>query len=235
MENSDKFIQSFKSIEQLLKKILNIEEYISFNKMVEDASRKNSTIQNYKIDLKEFAELRNAIVHQRTDDNRAIAEPHPQTVSQIIAIVEKIENPLKVIPEFHSKIETVEAGAKISDALDRFYKGDYSQLPVIENGKFIDLLTTDTVTRWIAASKDGEGYLLLNVAVREVLPYKEFEENYRFISRNTTLVEALKIIEEVEYKDRPLDALLITDGGKKEQKLLGVITHYDISRMVSLL
>lgn len=237
MKDSDKFIKSFKELESLLKSILSLEEYISFNRMVEDASKKNSTIRNYQVDLKEFAELRNAIVHQRTDDNRAIAEPHPQTVSQIEIIVEKVKNPPKVIPEFQSKIETVSAEAQISDALDRFYKGNYSQLPVFENGKFIDLLTTDAVARWIADNRDkvDDVYWLENTSVRKVLSYKEFEENYRFISRNTTLIEALKIFEEVEYKVRPVDALLITNDGNKEQKLLGIITHYDVSKIVSLI
>lgn len=235
MQKSQKFISLFKKLERLAAKESSLSRDTAFSNMLAKLSKGNNIFSFYKDDLQQFAKLRNAIVHDSVSDDRAIAEPHDEVILKLEKIVGKIENPPKVYPEFRANIETVDVGAQISDALDRFYKGNYSQLPVVEHEKFINLLTTDAVARWIAANKDEGGYLLEDVAVREVLPYKEFQENYRFLSRSSTLIEALKIFKEVDYKERPLDAILITNDGKREQKLMGIITHYDVSRMVSLI
>lgn len=235
MQNSQKFISLFKKLEKLAADKSQLPREANFSKMLAKITGGNNVFSYYKEDIKQYAKLRNAIVHESVSDDKAIAEPHDEVVLNLKEIVEKIENPPKVIPEFQGIIKTVEVGAQISDALDLMYKGNFSQLPVLDNGKFYDLLTTDSIARWIAANKQEGGYLLDNVAVREVLPYKEFEQNYRLISRNTTLIEALKIFEEVEYKEQPFDALLISNDGKKEQKLLGIITHYDVSKIVTLI
>jgi predicted transcriptional regulator len=235
MNNSHKFISLFKKLEKLAADQSQLPRETNFSKMLAKITGGNNVFSYYKEDLQQFAKLRNAIVHESVSDDKAIAEPHDEVVSKLELIVEKIENPPKVIPQFQVDIETIDLGAQISDALDIMYEDNFSQLPVLENDKFHDLLTTDTVARWISANKDEDGYLLENVAVREVLPYKEFQENYRFISRSTTLIEVLRIFREVDYKVQPLDALLITNDGKKEQKLLGIITHYDVSNIVSMI
>ena len=235
MQKSQKFISLFKKLERLVSDKSSLPKETSISKKLSELTGENNVFGFYKKDIQRLTELRNVIIHGSVEDGRAIAEPHDEIISKLEEIVEKIENPPRVYPEFHSKIETIETEIQISVALDKMYEGDYSQLPVLENENFVDLLTSDTIVRWIAANKEEGGYLLENVTIREVLTYKEFDENYKFISRNTTLIEALKVFEEVEYKKQPLDALLITNDGKKEQKLLGIITHYDVSRMVSLI
>lgn len=228
MQNSQKFISLFQRLEKLATDQSRLPKKADLSNKLSELSKGNNVFRYYKKDLTQLRELRNAIIHGSVKDGSAIAEPHDEIVSKLEEIVKKIESPIKVLPEFQVEIEVVNSLDQISDALDSFYRGDYSQLPVIENGKFIDLLTTDTVTRWIAANKDEGGYLLENVAVHEILPYKEFPDNYKFVSRNTTLIEVLKIFENFKYKQQLIDAILITQDGKKDQKLLGIITHYDI-------
>ncbi|PWN06473.1 CBS domain-containing protein [Rhodohalobacter mucosus] len=235
MKNSDRFISLFKKLEKLVAEQSQLPRDESFSKMLAEITRGNTVFRHYKEYIQQYAKLRNAIVHESVSDDKAIAEPHDEVLSRLEEIVKKIENPAKVIPKFQVKIESVKPGTMISDALDRFYKGNYSQLPVIEDGKFFDLLTTDAVARWIAAHKEKGGYLLENVAIREVLPYKEVQDNFSFISRRTTLLDVLEIFRKIDYKEQPLDALLITNDGKKEQKLMGIITHYDVSKIYSLI
>lgn len=232
MSNSQKFISLFKKLEEIAAKESGLPRETAFSRMLAEITSRNNIFRYYKDELQQLAKLRNAIVHDSVSDDKAIAEPHDEVILKLEEIVKKIENPPKVIPEFQSQIETVDAGMLISVALDRLYKGNYSQLPVLKNGNFLDLLTTDTIARWVAANKDEGMYLLEDSTVKEVLSYKEYVKNFKFISRKTTLIEVLDIFKEVEYREYPIDALLITHGGKKEQKLMGIITHHDLPKIV---
>src|SRR5699024_11877381 len=61
-------------------------------------------LKRYRDDLLEFAELRNAIVHNRIDTDYAIAEPHLSVVESIEAIEQEITEPKKVYPLFSRKV-----------------------------------------------------------------------------------------------------------------------------------
>lgn len=238
MRNSQRFISLFKKLEMLAAKESNSSRETAFSKMLATLTKKNNIFSFYKEELQQYAKLRNAIVHESVSDDQAIAEPHDEVVRKFEEIVSKIENPPKVIPIFQVKIETVTLNEPIYNALDRMYKGNYSQLPVLNNGKFFDLLTTDCIARWVAAIQDKEKLIIEDTkksTVTAILEHKEFEINYRFISRNTTIVKAIQIFQEVETKQNFIDALLITQDGKKEQKLIGIITHYDLPAMMQTL
>lgn len=72
MLNSDRFLNAFSSIEQQLRKITRRGKETRFYQLVDEASASTPAVASYKDDLKEFADLRNAIVHER-GDGRVIA------------------------------------------------------------------------------------------------------------------------------------------------------------------
>jgi len=74
MLNSDRFLYAFNSIQCHLRKLTKSEKGTSFCKLVKEAES-NTAVQQFNDDLKEFADLRNAIVHERTDDH-VLAEPN---------------------------------------------------------------------------------------------------------------------------------------------------------------
>lgn len=75
MLNSERFLNAFNSIEHSLRKLAKKEKGTRFYKLVNIASEHYQIVQHFSNDLKEFADLRNAIVHERTDGH-VIAEPN---------------------------------------------------------------------------------------------------------------------------------------------------------------
>ena len=51
--------------------------------MVKESSKKNAVVKRYENDLREFADLRNAIVHNLTNPAFTIYEPPDSTVEKI--------------------------------------------------------------------------------------------------------------------------------------------------------
>jgi hypothetical protein len=80
-ENSDRFLSAFSRIEQHLWKITRSSKQDTISTAL-SCSVSHTTIKGFSDDLREFADLRNAIVHEH-GGGYAIAEPHPETVDRL--------------------------------------------------------------------------------------------------------------------------------------------------------
>lgn len=81
--------------------------------------------------------------------------------------------------------------------------------------------------------QEGGGEILLTdqTTVSAVQAHAEREGNYRFLSRDATLFDAAKAFR-VEPDDYgPIDAALITENGRSEESLLGIVTMADLPKV----
>ncbi len=227
MKNSERFLNAFVAIEDFLRNELNANNYVTFYQLIDKAALSNSAVRSYKDDLKEYADLRNAIVHERSGGN-IIAEPNHYVVDRIESIVTVLEKPPKVIPEFQTKVTTIKDSDSIAKALKLILKQSFSQVPVLKGSKFVALLTANTITRWLGANVAEDVFSLSETTVAKALTFAEHEKNYSFIRRNTTMFEALELFRKSEEHGISLDALLITQNGKSTEKIIGIITVSDL-------
>ena len=85
----------------------------------------------------------------------------------------------------------------------------------------------------LADLREKQEAMIDNLKVADLLPEIEFSENYKFVSRNTSIYEAYDLfISQISKKQRNLDCLFITHSGKTNEKLLGLITIEDIANLV---
>ncbi len=232
MRNSDRFLEAFNRIEKHLRKCTGSGKGVSFYQLVEKASRSIPAVRTHKDDLKEFADLRNAIVHERTD-SRVIAEPHDWVVESIEKLANLLLKPPKVIPAFGREVLSLSVQEPVASAIEAMYKHDYSQIPIVRESSFVGLLTANTIARWLGA-RVKDGMFNLNpkeIRIAEVLRYTEDADNCRFISRDTTLFDVLEHFHEYERKGKRLEALLITHSGKPTESFLGIITIWDLPKV----
>src|SRR4051794_4736063 len=114
------------------------------------------------------------------------------------------------------------------------YDGRFSQLPVYASSEFVGLLTAETVMRWVAAHFTDEVGLLEEQSVGDVLRYAEDADNHVFMSRRATAFDALDAFERFSTRGKSLDAILLTDGGRQDQAPLGIVTIFDVPRLLEL-
>lgn len=81
-ENSRRYLNAFNEIEDALRRLVDADKRERFYELIEKAAQKDKSIKTYSDDLKEFADLRNAIVHDRIG-GEPIAVPHYKTVIRI--------------------------------------------------------------------------------------------------------------------------------------------------------
>lgn len=209
------------------------DRHISFFQLIENLSARNKIVHRYRNDLKELGDLRNAIVHERTDGH-VIAEPNQRAVEDIKRIEFTMRNPPLVLPMFKLNVRSRLAHESIGDAVCDMRNGSFSQLPILSDKNMLSaLLTTETISRWLAHEMSNEVVSLWETKIETVLPHAESTDHYCMLSRSATLFDVLAKFEDFTSRGKDLDAALITDSGKKDQKLLGIITVYDLPRILS--
>ena len=68
-----------------------------------------------------------------------------------------------------------------------------------------------------------------------MLWHVEDQDHYCFLSRNASLHAVITKFAEFTTRGKELDAILITDVGKPDQKLLGILTVYDLPGILDTL
>lgn len=233
MTNSEKFLDKYNKIDAYLKKIDNYDTYVTFAQKVK--MTRNKVVKRFSSELLSFGELRNAIVHSPKIDSQAIAEPHDKTVERISELYNKISNPKKVIPEFQFDVLGAKKDEYINEILLKMKKHSFSQFPVYdENGFVCELISTNTVSRWLSSQLEEGGTIVIDeVKVGDLISDIEFSGNYEFVSRDTSIYEAYDLfVSHIDKNKRNLDAVFITHSGKSNQALLGLITIEDIANLV---
>lgn len=227
MQNSSSFLAAFNEIEKTLKTSLpNTHGYRPFASMISDLKRTNAVVRKYETDLREFADLRNAIVHERTDPNYVIAEPHESTVRKIQFILGELTNPERIYPKFRRSVETLSLETSVGQALSLIRDFAYSQFPVYDNGTCIGLITDNGITRWLAHHVEEDLISLSESTISEVLELEENTQRFKFMNIHMTVYDAKEVFN--TPSDLPLSAILITQNGRAQESLLGIITPWDI-------
>lgn len=233
MNNSEIFIDTYNKIDAHLKLINNQSSYENFSQKVRKSNSK--VVQRYKDELLSFGELRNAIVHNPKIGNKAIAEPHENTVKRILELFKKITNPKKVIPAFQFNVLGAKKNDFVNEIFSNMRNNSFSQFPVFdENNNVCELINNNTISRWLSTQLEENGTIITeNVIVEDLIPEIEFKYNYKFISRNTSIYEAYDLfLNQIKNKKRNLDVLFITNSGNVNESLLGLVTIEDIASLV---
>jgi CBS domain-containing protein len=167
-------------------------------------------------------------VHRRLG-NRYLAAVDEEVADHLEGIVRALTRGKDVYSVFQRAVTVTEVDAPVGEALTVMSRLSLSQLPVYRNRVFVDLLTADTVARWLGANVHDE-LADLTVPVREVLRHKEGLEKYAFISRDESLFEVIEAFDRHTHRGERLSALLITQQGRETETLLGIVTAYDLPR-----
>jgi hypothetical protein len=149
-ERGREFVRLFNELDHHIKRMTQSVGGEGFFRRLQWAARDQPQIKRYIDDLMEFAELRNALVHDRRFPNRLIAVPTEETITAFRRVVEHLVRPRRVIPAFACDLRVFAPTEPLTAALEYMHRGGYTQVIVREAGE-LRLLTAAGITRWLAA------------------------------------------------------------------------------------
>ncbi|WP_416673605.1 CBS domain-containing protein [Egbenema bharatensis] len=220
------FLSTFNDIEAYLRQTLKENEQTEFKRLIDQYIDRRKAWRSDRQKLRNLADLRNILVHQTTEPSQYPAVPSERTIKQVKQFRDRLINPLKVIPTFQREVETLTPERPLAWVFQRINACDYSQFPVYEGDRFIGLLTENGITRWLARHTVTNLTLIEfeEILITKLLPEEEIRTNCSFIARDISVDEVIE-----QFSDNLfLEAVLITQNGKKSEKLLGIATRWDI-------
>jgi predicted transcriptional regulator len=228
---SSRFLDAFTSIEKHLRALAKADKHMTFNEMVEKASRSDRAVRRFRDQLKGFGELRNFVVHEYCRD-QPTASPSPHAVERLQAIRDELLSPPKLIGLFRLRVETCVPADAVGLAARKMHDGSFSQLPIYDGDRLVGLLSAETVARWLASRlADGVG-LLEEEAVEVVMGHEEGTHAYAVMGREATVEDALAAFDDHLHSGRSLDAIILTHNGKKTERPLGIVTVSDMPKLL---
>jgi len=226
---SERFLSTFNAIEHRLREITGENDVtVGYSQLVDLASGEVPEVRQYRDELRGLGYLRNAMVHGYKG-KRAMAEPEPWVVEEIEKLERIISEPPPVYPDFCTReVHTLAPTDSVARAVTMMRQGGYSQMPIYEGKAFRGLLTPDALTVWLG-ERAAAGVLTLNeTPISDVLALAKYED-YIFAGRETNVFEAFEHFRRFQKQGRELRAVLITEHGRENQKLLGIMTDRDLA------
>ncbi len=227
MSNAERFLNAFAAIEKEMRRILELKDHRPFSELVNKSSRVNPVIGRYRFDLKEYSELRNAIVHDRSG-GEIIAEPNAEVVASIEHIAGLLLEPPKVAPLFLKEVLALSEDQPVARAIRELSKMTYTQAPVIKDGKIVGLVTSKMIVQWMGLSLANETFDIEKTTIGDLMELVGEVDGYEFVSVNKSLLEIPDLFYRWQEQGKKLEAVLITQNGKPDQPLKGIITNRDL-------
>ena len=232
-ELSERFMNAFCRLESELRRLTGFSNHESFSFMLDHIARTSAAFAHYREDLKEYAELRNAIVHKRIGDS-LIAEPHPDIVAHIERIAEIVTSAPKLQDHFKKHVEICSPQDTVKQILNLMLKGKFNQLPVYVSEKLVGLVTSDAIALWLSDSFQRSESVDPQTRVEKLLGYTASKDDFAVLSARDSIFDAIDAFDTAYKHGRRLKAIILTENGTANQRPLGIITTLEVPGLIKL-
>lgn len=220
----DRFLDAFNRIEETMRTFLKSKE--PFNLLLQAMLDRNRIFNHQFTFLNDCRLLRNILVHRSHKDETYMALPG----SAMVAHLEDLANEFEDVPTVYTYCAKEVLSVQVHDTMYRvmnlIQERDYTQFPVYDGKKFVNLLTENVLTRWLAkhvVTIHEMPFADLRHTVEQALTLQGENNHWKFVARKMTIPEATAL-----FAEKPvLEALIITENGKLKEVPLGLVTRTD--------
>jgi len=223
--NARRFLDAYASIETSLNKLSNRVDYVPFKTLVAMTAKYNKVVKNHMTMLKEYADLRNAIVHERGREQEIIAEPSDSVTQDIERIAALLKQDQNIMNYVTTPVVFADENTTIYQAYQQLYKNHADKLPIYEKGIYQGLVTMKEIASWVMEGKDKN-------ALAKELPDNQ-KQRVVFLKRNDDINTVIKVFDQSIKQKLSSPVILVTESGKSNEKALGILSSYDVLRILT--
>jgi CBS domain-containing protein len=175
--------------------------------------------------------IRNLMAHSANMDGEPVVVPSQPVVDALQEVLDFVSRPPLAL-EYATKGERVlkvGLNQKVLRVMELMEKNGYSHVPVMKDGRFYGVFSVGAVFRYVlrrrgkgldpeATIKDLKGYLAV----------EEHTENYEFVPADASYIAVRQRFELPRAKNKRVAVIFITQDGKPDQPLLGMLTPWDV-------
>lgn len=218
-----KFKEKFGEFEKYIK------EKYCVNELSDDVFD-NEALKNKKELWKHSRALRNIYSHGGID----FANITPKKLEEFCKAVDKIMHPKKAT-EFCIKVNDVYKVTEkeiVINVINEMLKHNYTCTPIInEEQKVIGVFSSHSLMLYTYKNPEVvEDFS--KISIKDIIDYCKLDCNndieYKFISKDMEEDTIKELFKKAYAQGKRLETIFVTHNGSKKDKILGIITHWDI-------
>ena len=223
-----------------------IELYKKLEKIAEDKYPRNNAhfdslvvklsnepqFRAYKSKLDYCRDVRNLLSHNSKIQGDFAVEPSPKMVDLLEKLIEELKNPPKAF-DFMIKRQLIFYAAMddlVLPIMKQMQIHTYTHVPILDNNIITGVFSENTLFQYLL--ENGIAEIAESTKVREFEKYlpinKHITEAFRYISRTSLFFDVKHMFESAYSNTECLNMIFITENGISSEKLLGIITPWDV-------
>lgn len=188
--------------------------------------------KKFKKDTEVIRNIRNLLSHVDCKiEGKAAIEINENIIEKFKEIISYLENPPLVASRYITEMFVVDLEEKLEKLIKIMNEKKISHVPVLDKDKkLIGVFSENTI--FSKLSEDEIIEIGKEYKVKDYEKYIKLEnhssEYFDFIKRNEELASAQNLFNKSIKKDKKLVMLFVTENGKKTEKILGILTPWDL-------
>ncbi len=226
LSNADEYIQKFKELEAAVKETYGLKDWDSVTGFLS----KQDGFKPYKEEIKYCQEVRNLLQHKQKIGGEYPIEPTKEMLVFLENTINKIKNRKKcgeiMIPR--SRTFYKKKSDKIRGTVPKMRENSLSHVPILdERGSVCGVFSLFSFFNIMADRVSSENSTFGDICEYIALDYHR-TETYCFVSRKLYTDELKALFEKTYSGGKRLSMVFVTQNGKPDEKLLGIISPWDI-------
>ena len=131
-----------------------------------------------------------------------------------------------------NKIVYAQLGSNVNDIIEMMIESHLSHVPVMEKGRVIGVFSQSTFFQYAYLHKSLK--LDDTFTIRDFInvgEYNGINDNFLFVDRNLKAYKLVQYLYKKNPSEKRTSVLFITEHGKPDEELLGLITPVDILKI----
>lgn len=225
-KRTDAFLTTFNELETFLRDTTNSRRNVPFGGLIQRASEENAAVRAHARDLREWADLRNAVVHEHPR-GEVIAEITEAALAEFQVMANRVMAPPRVFPLYRRDVRVFKMSDPLTEAVEDLWREGYSQV-IVRNQDDMAQLSYVGISRWMGETIQGTVIDLNGATVGAALALEE-PGGIDFLSREATIYDARERFQQLAVRrQQRLRVIVITEHGLAREAPLGLITASDI-------
>ncbi len=228
----DRFLDAYKTLERVLEEKYR-EAPRHFNSLIMEYLNDPES-EPYREELDLCREVRNLLVHRADMQGSPPIMPSEallQKIEEIIAYATRPPLAISVATPAE-QLMTTHPGQRTLSVMQKMTEYGYSHLPVLDFGKFVGIFSVSTPFS-VALTCPGRG-IGMGSRIGDFTDWIDIEahctERFCFMPANVALPSVRRAFKAVGSDKKRLAMILLTENGQPEEKILGVITPWDVMK-----
>ena len=227
----------------------NTDEFLNRYRLLEDTIEHEYDLQpgtsavNFIMHRREFAdvreeldfcrEVRNLLTHNPKVGGSYAVEPSDEMLSLLDKVKQRISNPIRARDIYMptDKILWRKPEDSVLETLKLMRSNIYSRVPILNGGRVVGVFSKSTLLSYII--DQGSVTVEKSITFRDLCDYlppeKHNDETYRFIPDDMPITEISDLFGKALKHSDKIGMLFVTKNGKPGEKLLGILTAWDVA------